>query len=94
MTIPVSVEYQQVSDDVHKYTMCFFIGKKHQDAPPMPSEDSVFIQNRPETVIYTRDFGYYPDTEEFIEEEADVKQLVLEAGLKAKENAYWYIYMK
>lgn len=57
MTVPVStkVEIDPAGKDTdNNREMGFYIGKEHQDTPPEPSNQSVFIVERKPMTVYTR----------------------------------------
>ena len=49
MTAPVSTKWSGEGRE-----MCFFIEKAHQANPPVPTDSSVNIVNRPAMNVYTR----------------------------------------
>merc|ERR1712212_3557 len=82
MTVPVTMEKK---DD--KYTMCFFIGEIHQANPPTPSEESVYLSERPELSIYTREFSGYADEAIWVKEETSLRSLITGEGFTVKDHS-------
>jgi hypothetical protein len=66
MTVPVSTWVSVSSDGTEEFReMCFFIGEEFQENPPKPTNELVFIKERPTMTIFTRlisktDSGYSP----------------------------------
>jgi hypothetical protein len=55
MTVPVSTWVSVSSDGSEEFReMCFFIGEEFQENPPKPTNELVFIKERPTMTIFTR----------------------------------------
>jgi len=56
MTAPVSMVWRP---QTAKYTMCFYVNEAHQATTPQPSEEGVYLEERPEfTAIVSREGGF------------------------------------
>ncbi len=59
MTIPVStwvsLDSKGKADEEEGFReMCFFLGQQHQDNPPKPTNERVYLKERPPMTIFTR----------------------------------------
>ena len=55
MTVPVSTWVGMTSEGAEETReMCFYLGKEHQENPPKPTNEKVFITERPAITIFTR----------------------------------------
>ncbi|KAH3827999.1 heme-binding protein 2-like isoform X2 [Dreissena polymorpha] len=48
------------------FTVSFYIPPKHQESPPAPKDNSVFIESFPEMTIYASGFGGFADDTKWI----------------------------
>ena len=75
MTVPVSTWVSVSSDGTEEFReMCFFIGEEFQENPPKPTNELVFIKERPTMTIFTRTIGGYVKDRKWAEEADHVKK--------------------
>jgi len=74
MTAPVSMK----KDGADVNQMCFYLPEAHQAAPPAPTDDEVFIQNRPSMTVVTRRFTGFATKDSHWETEAKELQDALQ----------------
>ena len=55
MTVPVLT--LMGIDNIDKKKMCFYIPKIHQQDPPQPLDNSVYIEQYPEITVFVYRFG-------------------------------------
>lgn len=94
MTAPVTTEYKHGDQGTNTYSMCFYIGQEHQANPPEPTEENVFLQDRPAMTIYTRTVGGYMSNEaDWMDEAARLAGFVQEDGKSVSlRHMYWVGY--
>jgi len=81
MTVPVTVERTPtITDDRFTMSMCFFLGNDHQTDPPTPTNSNLYIQDRPQITIYTREFGGWPGESFYTRERREFEALLSRDG--------------
>ncbi|XP_018028061.1 heme-binding protein 1 [Hyalella azteca] len=86
MTAPVTVEVVPQAGGLNSYTMCFFIAEDHQASPLQPTEQGVYLENRPEISVYTREFTEYALEAGWQLEADELRQLVAADGNSVVED--------
>jgi len=90
LTVPVSTFVQQRENDVTYYESCLVLPAKFQAKSPKPNNPSVFLEDKPETVVLTRRSGGYFITDNAWEEEAiALKKLLKEKEAEADFSGYY-----
>jgi len=75
MTAPVTMRKDS------KFRMCFYLPPAHQAAPPAPTDNEVFIQDRPSMTVFTRQFGGFARKDSHWETEAkELQAAIKKAG--------------
>merc|ERR1712179_700940 len=93
MSVPVSIYYDN-SGSSQLFEACFYVHPSHQNHPPQPNTDKVFIKTRPPMTVYTREFGgYATDQSDWLSEARKLNKLVEAAGKSAQTDVmYWNAY--
>jgi len=58
------------------FTVSFYIPPKHQDSPPTPTGEGVFIEEFPEMTVYARGFGGFAKEQQWIDEARELSEKV------------------
>jgi len=81
MTVPVTVERTPTTTEGRfTMSMCFFLGNDHQADPPAPTNSNLYIQDRPQITIYTREFGGWPGESFYNRERSEFEALLTRDG--------------
>ncbi|KAH3827997.1 heme-binding protein 2-like isoform X2 [Dreissena polymorpha] len=56
------------------FTVSFYVPSKHQESPPAPTGNGVFIESFPEMTVYASSFGGFADDEKWIEHARDLSE--------------------
>jgi len=92
MTVPVSTQVtQDASSQIVTHRMCFYIGETHQANPPQPSNQQVFIENRPAMTIFTRMQGGYMSDADWVREANALSNILTNAGESYNTASYWRV---
>jgi len=95
MTVPVANQYTPASSgNQATYRMCFFIGEEHQANPAQPSDETVFIEDRPAMTIFTRTVGGYmegADNARWFAEAATVRGYLDAMGESYATDTMWWV---
>jgi len=86
MTVPVTMQWTPSSGGQHKVAMCFYLGAQHQADPPAPTTPGVYIQERPQITIYTRQFGGWPNNDFYKREKEEFTALLTADGKSVVKN--------
>merc|ERR1719458_1788856 len=89
MTAPVTYRILPGGGEESNYTMSFFIPMSLQENPPMPNNELIFIEDRPEMMVAARRFGGFAGDEEFREETQLFMEMVAQAGVEFKQAPVW-----
>ena len=92
MTVPVSTWVSVPIDGSEEFReMCFFIGEEFQEKPPKPTNELVFIKERPTMTIFTRTIGGYVKDRKWAEEADHVKKMIKEkeGDIQIDETGYY-----
>merc|ERR1711892_83865 len=71
------------------FTMSFYIPSDMQVAPPQPTDELNYVEERPEFTVVARRFGGFPGDLDFGAEAATLYGLAVEEGLVPKEVPLW-----
>merc|ERR1711892_1098583 len=71
------------------FTMSFYIPSDMQVAPPQPTDELLYVEERPEFTVIARRFGGFPGDLDFGAEAATLYGLAVEEGLVPKEVPLW-----
>ncbi|XP_072015636.1 heme-binding protein 2-like [Amphiura filiformis] len=86
MTAPVLMK---VTDNSDMMTVSFFIPFEHQDSPPAPSAENVFIKEVPEHEVYVRSFSGYADQDDYSREAQALAASLQQASSSFEEGVYF-----
>ena len=71
------------------YTLSFYIPSDMQMTTPQPTNDLIFIEERPEMTVVARKFGGFPTDLDFSREAAALYGFATEEGLVVKDVPLW-----
>ncbi|KAK8728856.1 hypothetical protein OTU49_008832 [Cherax quadricarinatus] len=80
MTAPITILRQVLPEGNKSNQMCFYLPQAYQQAPSVPTEENVYIENRPAITVLTRTFGGFAMLESVWENEAKDLQEKLQAA--------------
>ena len=89
MTAPVNMRIVPGEGANCNYTMSFYIPSDLQGAPPQPTGEGVFIEEREEVKVVARRFGGFPTDLDFSSEAAALYELAMEEGMIVKDVPLW-----
>nr|XP_045607451.1 heme-binding protein 1-like [Procambarus clarkii]XP_045607452.1 heme-binding protein 1-like [Procambarus clarkii] len=90
MTAPVTMLRQELKDSMTRYQMCFYLPKARQGTPPSPTDEGVYIEERPAITVLTRTIGGFITRETQWENEASALQEVLQAAGENIDFSFYY----
>ncbi|XP_073431830.1 heme-binding protein 2 [Dendrobates tinctorius] len=70
-------------------TVSFYIPPEHQDDPPKPSENKVFVTERPQTTVYVRSFGGFANGMKNQEQILQLSECLKRDGKLFDESIYY-----
>jgi len=92
MTVPVSTQISKGQGvKTWKHRMCFYLGKEHQDNPPQPTDDQVFIEDREGMTILTRKLPGYMNEDTWKIEAGDLQAILNAAGESFDPDTRWNV---
>ena len=91
MTAPVSMRILpgEGPNCESNFTMSFYIPSDLQGAPPQPTGEGVFIEERGEVQVVARRFGGFPTDITYSSEAATLYELAMEEGMVVKDIPLW-----
>lgn len=72
-----------------QFTVSFFIPDAHQDAPPTPSDDAVFIETRPALDVYVTSFGGWAKGSTYLSKAQEASKALEGAGLAIDDKFFF-----
>jgi len=91
MTVPVTSQWTPSTGGKYVVSMCFYLEAKDQADPPAPTTAGVYIQDRPEITIYTRQFGGWPSSRFYQREKEEFTDLLIADGKKVVKNTEYRV---
>ncbi|KAK2717127.1 hypothetical protein QYM36_007311 [Artemia franciscana] len=73
------------------FRMSFFVPEEFQESPPVPTNQAVYIEDRPEIELYSRQFSGYASENDFITEGYSLYQLLEADAVADAQYAPWYM---
>ncbi|KAM9316004.1 heme-binding protein 2 [Gastrophryne carolinensis] len=91
MTAPVTTYIQPGAGPAceSSITVSFYIPNEHQEDPPKPLEDNVYIEERAQTTVYVRSFGGFTSGEKNREEILQLSESLRRDGKLFDESVYY-----
>ena len=91
MTAPVSMRIipGEGPNCESNFTMSFYIPSSLQEDTPTPTDPLVYIEERPEFEVVSKQFGGFPNDLKFSAEAAELYVLAEEEGLSVKDVPLW-----
>ncbi|KAK4319679.1 hypothetical protein Pmani_009414 [Petrolisthes manimaculis] len=81
MTAPMTSVGEDLGDGVMKGKICYYLPSQHQLNPPLPRNEIIFIERRPQLKVAARTFGgWRMDMAKWEEQKAALKADLQEAG--------------
>ena len=71
------------------YTRSFYIPSDFQMSPPQPTNELVYVEERPEMMVVAKKFGGFPSELTWGAEAATLYSLATEKGLVPKDVPLW-----
>lgn len=72
------------------FTMAFLIPEEHQEDPPAPPDNTIFIEDRPEMRVLTRRYGGYTSDEIIIKEAKGLAEAIKKNGEEGVNFEQYY----
>ena len=76
-------------DGAMNFTMSFLVPAVHQEAPPQPTDGTVYIEERPEFSVVAKRFSGFPTERKWIAEASELYDLATGEGLALVEDVLW-----
>ncbi|XP_063299349.1 heme-binding protein 2 [Pelobates fuscus] len=91
MTVPVTTFIQPGEGPAceSNLTISFFVPFEHQDNPPKPTDESVFIEERPQMTAYVRTFSGFTNASKNKEQLLQLSESLKKDGKPFDENTYY-----
>lgn len=92
MTVPVSTWVSLTPDGKEEFReMAFFLGQDQQASPLKPTNEKVYLRERPGVTVFTRTIGGYVKDRKWAEEAEEVKAMIKKncPDVQIEESGYF-----